>query len=89
MDKNKNKIKKIFSLNLICFLRCNGIKEKSVGFNYDTKKVYFVFEDNAELAELVDTYRDSHVMVKLHDFIAEFKQLKEEMFKHSKEFQKK
>lgn len=82
------KIKKIFSLNLICFLRCNGVKEKSVGFNHETKKVYFVYDED-EVAELIETYRDSDVKVRLHDFIAEFKQLKEDMFKHSREFQKK
>lgn len=82
------KIKKIFSLNLICFLRCNGVKEKSVGFNHDTKKVYFIYEDDARLEKLVETYRDSDVEVRLHDFIAEFKQLKEEMYQHLKNYTK-
>lgn len=84
----KSKIRKIFSLNLICYLRCNGIKEQSVGFNEDTKKVYFIYDENDRLNELIESYRNSDVMVKLHDFIGEFKSLKEEMYKHSKSFNK-
>lgn len=84
----KDKIRKIFSLNLICYLRCNGVKEQSVGFNEDTKKVYFIYEENDELDRLIADYRDTDALVRLHDFIGEFKQLKEEMYKHTKNFMK-
>lgn len=86
--KNKDNARKIFSLNLICYLRCNNIDEKDIGFNEDTKKVYFIYEDNKRLKELIANYREVDAIVKLHDFIGEFKQLKEEMFKYSKEFMK-
>lgn len=91
MRKERKKsfpLKKVFSLNLICFLRCKGIKEKDIGFNEKTKKVYFVYEETDRLNELIEEYRDSDAVVRLHDFISEFKQLKEEMYRYSKEFSK-
>ena len=81
-------IRKVFSLNLICYLRCNKFKENSVGFNKDTKKVYFIYDDNKELDRVIKEYKRKDTQVKLHDFIAEFKKLKEEMYQHLKEFTK-
>ena len=76
-------MRKIFSLNLICFLRCNGQKESSVGINKETNKVYFVFDETEELKTLIEEYKDRDKMVRLHDFISEFKTLKEEMYRYS------
>lgn len=84
----KKRIRKIFSLNLICYLRCNGLKEDNIGFNEDTKKVYFIYEDTKKLEKMIEAYRDKDAMVRLHDFTVEFKQLKEEMYHHMKEFTK-
>lgn len=82
-------MKKVFSLNLICYLRCNGFKEKNVGFNADSKKVYFIYDESDELTDMINEYKRKDTMVKLHEFIAEFKQLKEEMYQHLKEYTKK
>lgn len=83
------KERKIFSLNLICYLRCNGFKEKKVGFNKNTKKVFFIYEEDEKLEKMIRKYKNRETMVKLHDFIAEFKTLKEEMYHYQKEFMKK
>lgn len=89
-DMNKKiRTKRIFSLNFICFLRCKGVKEKSVGFDYNTRKVYFAYEDNDMLEKLFENYNDSDVEIKLHDFISKFKQLKDEIRQYSKEFMQK
>lgn len=88
MGNKRKQMKHIFSLNLICFLRCKGIDESNVGFNDTTKKVYFVYEDNEQLERLIEEYRDTDAVVRLHDFIGEFKALKEEMYMHTKSFMK-
>ncbi len=81
-------MKKIFSLNMICYLRCNGYKELSVGFNENTKKVYYVFDDSTEVQDAIDKYKEKDTMVNLHGFITEFRELKEELYQHSKKFNK-
>ena len=81
--------KQIFSLNLICYLRCNGFVEESVGFNENTNKVYFIYENTEELNEAIETYKDRDTVVNLHDFISEFRQLKEEMYFYVKDFKSK
>lgn len=82
------RIKEVFSLNLICYLRCNGLSEKRVGFNKDTKKVYFVYEKSEELDRLFIEYKNKETTVRLHDFIAEFKKLKEDIYFYSNKFLK-
>ena len=76
-------MKKVFSLNLICFLRCKGLKESNVGISKETNKVYFVFDETEELTNLIAEYKDRGTMVNMHDFISEFKTLKEEMYRYS------
>lgn len=82
-------MKKILSLNLVCYLRCNGFKEHSVGYNPDNRKIYFNYEESESLKEMIDEYKKKDTMVCLHDFIVEFRYLKNEIYKHMKEYSKK
>lgn len=83
-----NTMRQVFSLNLISYLRCNGIKEVGVGFNDKTNKVYFIFDETEEFIRLVNVYKLKDTVVPLHGFIAEFKQLKQDMYGHMNEFKK-
>lgn len=71
---------------MVCYLHCKGYKEVDIGFNENTKKVYFVYEDNKEINEAIDKYKDIDTLVNLHQFITEFKKLKDEVYKHNQHF---
>lgn len=78
----------IYSLNLICYLRLHGFEEIDVGFNRNTNKVFFIYDDNDALKSVIEEYRDRDVEVRLHDFIGEFKKLKSQMYQYSRDFEK-
>lgn len=78
--------KRIYSLNLICYLRMNEIEHIDVGFDRKSRNVFYVYEDNDELKDGIEGYKDVDAMVKLHGFIGEFKKLKDEIFRYKREF---
>lgn len=79
-------MKRIFSLNLICFLRVSGIKEKDVGIDGKTGNVFYLFEDNQKLVNLIDEYKSEGTQVVLKSFIGEYKILKDEIAKYKRSY---
>lgn len=86
--KNENRIREVYSLNLICYLRLKGIEKDEVGYNEFTKKVYYYYEPSRELDEAIGEYRDSDTLVRLQGFITEFRKIKDEIGKYKREFER-
>lgn len=75
-------MKKLYSLNMIVFLRISGFKELEVGYDAKTQKIFYVFSD--EVSKAIDKYKNVETQVNLKDFITKFKELKEEVANHLK-----
>lgn len=85
--KNEKRIKEVYSLNLICFLRLKGIEKDDVGYNVYTEKVYYYYEPSAELDEAIGEYRDSDTLVRLQGFISEFKNVRNKIGNYKRKFE--
>ena len=71
--------KRIFSINLISFLKLQNFNEVNRGIAEDTGKVYYVFPENDEVKEKINEYKGRNVTVNLHDFISQFRGIKQNM----------
>lgn len=78
-------MKKIYSLNLISFLRSKGHKELEIGCNEENGKAYYVFEELDAITNLIKEYKNPKVEVVLHDFVANFKNIKKEIHQYKKD----
>lgn len=84
---NENRIRDVYSLNLICYLRLKGIEKREVGWNDYTKKVYYIYEPTIAFDEAVEMYRDEETVVGLRGFITGFKDVKEEISIYKRKFE--
>ena len=77
-------MKKIYSLNMVSYLRSRGFKEISLNKDETNDKVYYTFEPSTEVLNAIAEYKNPNVTVVLHDFIANFKTIKTEIYEFSK-----
>lgn len=70
------KFRKIYSLNLIAFLRYSGIKGK---LDIEGGQVYGVFPDDVETRIAIKEFRNDLCMVNLHFYLKEFKEIRAEI----------
>lgn len=76
-------MKKIYSLNLISYLRSKGFKELEMGRNEHTGKVYYIFPQTEEVADAIKEYKNPKAEVVLHEFIENFKNIKKEIYEYN------
>jgi hypothetical protein len=79
-------MKRVFSLNVISYLKAHDVHEIDIGFDSKTKKVYYVFDESDVVVNLIANYRSDGTQVNLRDFITQFKNVKEDIARHLKVF---
>ncbi|ODG93724.1 hypothetical protein BED47_00710 [Gottfriedia luciferensis] len=83
-------MKRLYSINLITFLKINGCYEESYHYNREKNKVYAVFKESGLFRELVKEYKsDESVVVNLKKYIVEFSSVKAEMKRVLEKYQTK
>lgn len=76
-----NVYEKLYSMNLISFLRYKGLEEYDADID-SNGKVYFLFEKNEELEKAKSEYKEDHVKVELHPFTSQYKEVRREIRRH-------
>jgi len=66
---------KVSDLGIIAALRLSGIKEKSVDFS-DIKRIAFIFDDIAQVVEIVDKFQDGSIVGPLKGYYDAVKSVK-------------
>ena len=77
-------MKRIFSLNMICYLRCKGQKEIRIILDEDTHLLCYEFIDTKTIRQMIKEYKLTTTQVHLHQFVTEFKRLKQEIYLYQK-----
>ncbi|QKE71865.1 hypothetical protein HPK19_03180 [Arthrobacter citreus] len=72
-------MKRLYSINLITFLKINGCYEERYGFNKEKNKVYAVFNETGLLRDLLKEYKSDESLVSLRKYIVQFSSVKNEM----------
>ena len=75
-------MKKIFSINLISYLRLNGHKEQAIGIADepgDSGNVWFSFPETEEVAKSIREYKTGNVNVNLRDLTVQFREIKQKI----------
>ena len=68
-------MKKIYSLNLMAFIT---METRIVPTFYKQEKlIYALFPELPEVEEAINSYRDSNTTVNLHNYLAQFKKLRQ------------
>lgn len=73
-------MKRIYSLNLISYLRTKGYKEVGVFQDEENGKYYYSFEESESILESIKEYKNPNAQVNLHEFIANFKSIKKDIY---------
>lgn len=78
-------MKKIYSLNLISYLRTKGFKEINIDRDGESGNIFFVFEESSEITNSIKEYKKPEITINLHDFVANFKNIKKEISAFNKQ----
>ena len=73
-------MKRIYSLNLIAYLRSEGFTEVGTGKDEEHGKVFYSFEETPAVTQAIKEYKNPQVQVNLHAFVSNFKDLKQEIY---------
>ncbi|WIF94298.1 DUF5659 domain-containing protein [Caminicella sporogenes] len=68
--------KRIYSLNLVAWLKSKGHKQIEIKVDKENNKKYYVFAETDDVARDIEEYRKNR---ELHEFIRQFKEVKKEI----------
>lgn len=73
-------MKRIYSLNLISYLRTKGFTETGIHKDEENGKYYYTFEDSQDVVDAILEYKSPNAEVNLHNFIVSFKAIKRDIY---------
>ncbi|PEL13778.1 DUF5659 domain-containing protein [Bacillus sp. AFS017336] len=80
---------KIYSINLITWLKVNGLDFKKLSYNEKKQKVYALYDSNDQLLhQLIEEYRSNESLINLKTYIIQFSTVKLEINQVLEKFKK-
>ena len=77
-------MKRIYSLNLVSYLRSHGFNELSIERDESNNKLYYTFAETKDVQNAIEEYKNPNATVLLHQFISNFKDIKREIYEFNK-----